>query len=299
MQDRLLVDVGRRVRELRAGAGLTQAALADRTGLSLRFLGQIEAGAGNVSLERLAAVARALGVSVGALVGGTSDDDDPAVALAREVLQGRTAGEARELLRLARALGGAAGGRRGGRVALLGIRGAGKSAVGARLARARGVPFVELDGLVEEQAGMPLAAIFEVHGEAYFHDTERQALARLLADDGDFVVATGGSLVTQPELYEALARACVTVWLKATPEDHWRRVVAQGDARPMRENPRAMDQLRSLWSQRAPLYAAADVVVDTTGASPAAVARAVAARLPSPTPRARAAPRRGGRPRER
>lgn len=280
MDDSLLGDVGRRVRELRVHAGLTQAALAERTGLSLRFLGQIEAGAGNASLERLAAVARALGVSVGALVGGTSADDDPAVALAREVLRGRSGDQARELLRLARALGGGAThARRRGRVALLGVRGAGKSAVGARLARARRVPFVELDTLVEELAGMSLSSIFELHGEAYFRGVERQALARLLAGDGDFVVATGGSLVTQPDLYDALARACVTVWLKATPEDHWRRVVAQGDARPMRENPRAMDQLRALWAQRAPLYAAADVVVDTTGASPSKVARAVAARL--------------------
>ncbi len=281
MSEPLLTDVGRRVRELRTGAGLTQAGLAERTGLSLRYLGQIEAGDGNVSLERLAAVARALGVSVGALVGGTSTEDDPAVALAREVLRGRTEAQARELLRLARALGGGATTTaRGGRIALLGIRGAGKSAVGARLARARRAPFVELDTIVEELAGMPLASIFELHGEAYFRGVERQALTRLLARDGDFVVATGGSIVTQPELYEALSRACVTVWLKATPDEHWRRVVAQGDGRPMRENPRAMDQLRSLWAQRAPLYAAADVVVETSGASAAKVARELAARLP-------------------
>lgn len=281
MSDSLLADVGRRVRDLRLDQGLTQSALAERTGLSLRFLGQIEAGSGNVSLERLAAVAGGLGVTVGALVGGPSAEDDPAVRLAAELLHGRTRSEALELLRVAGALSGASVGPGGGdtRVALLGIRGAGKSTIGPKLAKALGVPFVELDTLVEEIAGMPLGSIFELHGEAYYRRIERQALSTLLSKSREFVVATGGSLVTQPELFDALRRACTTVWLKASPDDHWRRVVAQGDARPMRENPRAMDQLRSLWTARAPLYGAADLVVDTAGSSPSKVARALSSQL--------------------
>lgn len=255
----LLDRIGARVRELRHERGLTQSELAQRSGVSVRFLGQLEAGEGNISLGRLAEVAAALGVPLGALV---SEGPDPsALALWPEVadlVRQHGEDEARRVLSLARSLlhpGGQ-------RVALLGIRGAGKTTIGERLARRLRVPFVELDERIEKEAGLSLGAIFELHGEDYYRRLERQALTDLLARPS-FVVATGGSLVTASEHYALLRRLTATVWLKATPEDHWQRVVAQGDARPMRRRPQAMDELRALFAARQPLYEQAALTVDT------------------------------------
>jgi len=169
--------------------------------------------------------------------------------------------------------------RRGPVVALLGVRGAGKSTIGRRLAEELGLPFVELDAWVEEAAGLALAEIFAVHGEAYYRRLEREMLQRFLATTQGAVLATGGSLVSDPETYALLRAGATTVWLRASAEDHWRRVVEQGDRRPMAHNPNAMAELRALLAARAPLYAQADVVIDTAKlgieGSVAALARAV------------------------
>ncbi len=259
---RLLRGVGQRVRGLRQRQGMTQAELARRSGVSVRFLGQIEGGEGNVSLEKLEQVARALGVSPGALL--MDAQEEAALGLlaeVKELLRHHDEGEVRQALGLARSLLLAPAGQR---VALLGIRGAGKTTVGSRLARRMRVPFLELDALVEKEAGLSLGAIFELHGEGYYRRLERAALVSLF-ERPSFVVATGGSLVTVPEHYTLLKRLGTTVWLKATPEDHWARVVAQGDARPMRNKPRAMEELRALFAARQPLYEQAAHVVDTHG----------------------------------
>jgi XRE family transcriptional regulator, aerobic/anaerobic benzoate catabolism transcriptional regulator len=282
----VLAQVGGRVRELRRRRGWTQLELGRASGVSVRFLGQLEAGSGNISLGRLALVARALGATMAELLtldpaggGGAREvgqagqavtrgvsssqraEDGPAELLA-ELLRQRGPAEVARALELARSLLEVSP---GVRVALLGIRGAGKTTVGARLAERLGVPFVELDALVEQLAGLPLASVFELHGEGYYRRLEQQALLSLLARPS-FVVATGGSIVTSPDRYALLRRACRTVWLKARPEDHWERVLAQGDGRPMRENPRAMDELRALFESRSPLYAQAHLTVDTGGA---------------------------------
>jgi XRE family aerobic/anaerobic benzoate catabolism transcriptional regulator len=241
---------------------MTQAELARQSGVSVRFLGQIEGGEGNVSLEKLGQVAGALGVSPGSLL--LDAQEEAALGLlaeVRELLRHHDEGEVRQALGLARSLLLAPAGQR---VALLGIRGAGKTTVGSRLARRMRVPFLELDALVEKEAGLSLGAIFELHGEEYYRRLERQALLALLERPA-FVVATGGSLVTVPEHYGLLKRCCSTVWLQARPEDHWARVVAQGDARPMRNKPRAMEELRALFAARAPLYEQAAIRVDTHG----------------------------------
>jgi XRE family aerobic/anaerobic benzoate catabolism transcriptional regulator len=227
-----MLDVlGERVRRRREALGLTQRALAAKAGLSLRFLAQLEAGEGNISLKRFAELARALGVSAAALLAEAEGQGEPAAAP---------------------------------RVALVGLRGAGKSTVGARLAKRLGVPFVELDAEVEKAAELPLAQIFELHGEAYYRRLERETLRRVLAEHDAFVLATGGSIVGDRDTWRLLRERAVTVWLRAKPEDHWNRVIQQGDERPMRKNPHAFAELRALLTAREPLYATAHHTVDTS-----------------------------------
>jgi XRE family aerobic/anaerobic benzoate catabolism transcriptional regulator len=152
----------------------------------------------------------------------------------------------------------------GGFVALLGLRGAGKSTVGKTLARRLARPFIELDERIEDLAGLNLAEIFELHGEATYRELERDALERVLAAAPRAVIATGGGIVTDPATFELLRERTITVWLKATPEQHWERVVQQGDHRPMAGDPRAMKRLRRLLDARAPLYQRAHHQVDTS-----------------------------------
>jgi XRE family transcriptional regulator, aerobic/anaerobic benzoate catabolism transcriptional regulator len=152
-------------------------------------------------------------------------------------------------------------------IALLGLRGAGKTTVGRRLARRLSVPFVELDRRIEEAADLSLSEIFSLHDEAYYRRLERETLESVVAKSEPMVLATGGGLVTSPDTLAILRRAATTIWLRATPEDHWNRVVRQGDRRPMKDHPQAMADLRALLASREPLYASADHVVDTSGLS--------------------------------
>jgi XRE family aerobic/anaerobic benzoate catabolism transcriptional regulator len=225
----LLEALGRQCRELRTGRGLTLRELARHSGLSPRFLVQVEGGSGNISVRNLAHLAAALGTTPAALLAGASEAVQAPV------------------------------------VALLGLRGAGKTSVGRKLARRLRVPFVELDRRVEEAAGLTLAEIFALHGESYFRRLERQALECILDEGRPLVLAAGGGLVTSSESFELLRRRALTVWLRARPEDHWNRVVQQGDRRPMADHPEAMAELRRLLALREPLYAQAGATVDTSG----------------------------------
>jgi XRE family aerobic/anaerobic benzoate catabolism transcriptional regulator len=227
LEDPLLARLGRTVREARAARGLTLRELAARSGLSSRFLVQVEGGRGNLSVRSLAAVARALGTT-------------PAVLLADGVPP------------------------RPPVIALLGLRGAGKTTIGRRLARRLHRPFVELDRRIERAAGLSLGEIFSLHGEEYYRRLERHALEAILDAGRPVVVATGGSLVTSPETYALLRQRALTVWLRAEPEDHWNRVVQQGDRRPMADHPQAMAELRRLLSARESLYAEAAHTIDTS-----------------------------------
>jgi XRE family aerobic/anaerobic benzoate catabolism transcriptional regulator len=264
----LLASVGARVRALREHKRLTQRGLAETSGVSARFLAQLEAGDGNISLERFAAVARALGSSPAALLDPErapfADGDDERVRLRQaidHVLERRSAAELVETrkwleARFAR--------RAAPVVALLGLRGAGKSTVGPRLARRLGLRFVELDAAIEDTAGLTLAQIFELHGEGYYRRLERETLMALVSDGEGMVLATGGSIVNDKETYRLLRRRAVTVWLRARPEDHWNRVIQQGDQRPMAQHPHAMAELRALLAARERLYAEAEHVIDTS-----------------------------------
>jgi XRE family aerobic/anaerobic benzoate catabolism transcriptional regulator len=225
--DRLLSGLGERVRALRSERGWTLQELARKAGMSPRFLVQVEGGEANLSVRKLAGLAGALGTTPAALLSGPGGEADRPV------------------------------------VALLGLRGAGKTTVGRKLARRLHVPFVELDQRIEQAAGLTLDEIFALHGEAYYRRLERETLERVLSE-GPLVLATGGGLPTSPETFALLKQRALTVWLRAKPEDHWNRVVQQGDRRPMADNPQAMKELRRLLVAREPLYAQADHTVDTS-----------------------------------
>jgi XRE family aerobic/anaerobic benzoate catabolism transcriptional regulator len=236
----LLAAFGARLRMLRMRRGMTQRALSERSGVSGRYVAQFEAGGGNVSILLLHRIAAALGVGAAALL---ADQDEPSADLAAlHRMLARLDATRLEGARRALAdwLGQPADPLRHGRIALIGLRGAGKSSLGRALAARRGVAFVELDGEVERLTGMELRDIFEMHGPTGFRQFERQALELLLA-------------------------GCLTVWVRAAPEEHMQRVVRQGDRRPMRDNRRAMEDLRAILSSREALYGRADLQLDNRG----------------------------------
>jgi XRE family aerobic/anaerobic benzoate catabolism transcriptional regulator len=226
----ILTALGRRARAQRLSRGWTLREIAERSGVSPRFLVQLEAGQGNISIRRLADVAQALETTPGALL-SSADVTTPPV------------------------------------IALLGLRGAGKTTIGRKLAKRRRVPFVELDKKIEEAADLSLGELFTLHGEDYYRRLEREVLQDVLAEGKPMILATGGGLVASPETFAMLRRTATTVWLRASPEDHWNRVVRQGDRRPMADHPQAMADLRSLLALREPLYALADHTVDTSSVS--------------------------------
>jgi XRE family transcriptional regulator, aerobic/anaerobic benzoate catabolism transcriptional regulator len=223
-----LARLGERVRAWRTDHGMTRRALAAASGVSERYLAQLEAGRGNISVLLLRRVARAMNVPVEHLV--------------REEESAHAA-----------------------RVALVGLRGAGKSTLGGKLAQALGVPFIELDREVEKEAGAPLGEVFAMYGQDAYRRFERRALERVLNEHERAVIATGGSLVTDPSSYELLLSRCYCVWLRASPQDHMSRVIAQGDMRPFKGRSAALDEIRKLLADRDRLYARAPLAVDTTG----------------------------------
>lgn len=261
-----LAELGARVRAWRARRGMTRKALAADSGLSERFLADVESGKGNVSINSLEAAARALNITILELL-----QDAPRPALARvHGLLGRLddgqLDQAYTLLGNTFALGDAQG--REKRIALIGLRGAGKSTLGAQLAAQRGVPFVELDREIEREAGTSMNEILLLHGQAGYRRYERRALFRIAEEHADGVVmTTGGSIVSERETFDLLQSRFYCVWLKASPEEHMSRVVAQGDMRPFDTTRgathEALDDLRRILASREALYARADAVVDT------------------------------------
>ena len=228
----VLTTLSRRARHLRQQHGLTLRTLADRSGLSLRFLMDVEAGRANISVRRLADLAAALDTTAADLVTAREEDFAPAL------------------------------------IVLLGLRGAGKTTVGRKLARRLRVRFIELDQRIETRAGMKLGELFSLHGEDFYRELERQTLTELLDSRQSMVLAAGGGLVTAPDTYGLLLREATTVWLKARPDDYWARVMKQGDRRPIEQHPRAREALRQLVTRRDPLYARADITIDTAALTP-------------------------------
>jgi XRE family aerobic/anaerobic benzoate catabolism transcriptional regulator len=240
MESELLHRVGGRVRTEREHRGWSRRELSSACGVSERFLAQLESGEGNISLVRFAQVATALGTTPAALLA------EPVDHVARPI-------------------------------ALLGVRGAGKSTVGAALAKRLRVPFVELDRQIEAAAELRLGEIFELHGEAYYRRVEHEVLTELLSRPEPMVLATGGSIVTDHANYALLRDRCRTVWLRARPAEHWNRVIQQGDRRPMKANPHAFAELEALLAARAELYSQCDVTIDTGNVSVETVVARIAA----------------------
>ena len=260
----LLAALGERVRTLRAQRGMTRKILARDSGVSERYLALLESGDGNGSVMLLAKVAAALHVPVTELL-----REERTAPPEREQLQSLLKRLSPAQLKtahdmLARAFDAEVKARMR-RVALVGLRGAGKSSLGTALAACLRVPFVELDREVEREANVSLNEIFLLYGQAGYRRHERAALERIFARHERVVIATGGSIVSEPDTYDLLLSTCYTVWLKAQPEEHMARVVAQGDTRPMKGNREAMEDLRRILVTRAPLYGRADAVVDTSG----------------------------------
>jgi XRE family aerobic/anaerobic benzoate catabolism transcriptional regulator len=258
--------LGERVREARAQRGMTRKILAHDSGVSERYLAQLETGQGNISILLLRQIASALNLSLSDLV--KEEMDQPAeLTLLTQFLKRLPSPKLAQLrAQLMREYGSAQTERRQ-RIALIGLRGAGKSTLGRRLAEDLGTPFLELDREIEAEAGTSLSEIFLLYGQAGYRRYERRCLEKALEKHDRVIIAAGGSIVSEPGTYDYLLSNCYTVWLKAEPEEHMARVVAQGDMRPMAGSNEAMGDLRRILAGRAPLYAQADVTVDTGGRS--------------------------------
>jgi XRE family transcriptional regulator, aerobic/anaerobic benzoate catabolism transcriptional regulator len=261
-EERFLRQLGERVRAARARRSMTRRDLALQSAVSERYLAQLEAGHGNISVLLLRQITHALGSTPSDLL--REDEDHSAeVALIAQFLQRLPAQKLAQVrTHLVRKFGNSEDDRRG-RIALIGLRGAGKSTLGARLAKDLGWPFVELDQEIEREAGTSLSEIFLLYGQAGYRRYERRCLENLLKRRERFVLATGGSIVSEPGTYDLLLSSCYTVWLQALPEEHMARVIAQGDTRPMAGNSEAMADLERILDARAVLYGQADAVVDT------------------------------------
>ncbi len=257
--------LGDRIREARARRGMTRKILARDSKVSERYLAQLESGQGNISIVLLRQIAHAMGLPLGDLVREEPDRPVELTLLIQTLgrLQPKDLAQARRLL--AETFGAAVDSERRHRIALIGLRGAGKSTLGAMLAKAQGVPFIELDREIERESGTRLAEIFDLYGQAAYRRYERRALEAVIERHDRAVIATGGSIVSEPATFDLLLSACYTVWLTAAPEEHMGRVVAQGDTRPMAENEQAMEDLRRILAGRHALYSKADTRIDTGG----------------------------------
>lgn len=264
-----LVALGERVRALRARRGMTRKALAMATDVSERHLANLEYGIGNASILILLQVAQALQCSLAELLGDVTTRS-PEWLMIRELLEQR---DEATLKRVRTAIGemlGTGGSHgegtqvRSSRVALIGLRGAGKSTLGAMLAEDLGFPFVELSGEIEKFAGCSISEIQALYGQNAYRRYERRALEEAIQIYPEAVIATPGGIVSDPATFNLLLAHCTTVWLQADPEDHMKRVVAQGDTRPMAASREAMEDLRTILAGRAAFYSKAELRIDTS-----------------------------------
>jgi XRE family aerobic/anaerobic benzoate catabolism transcriptional regulator len=264
-----LVALGERVRALRSRRGMTRKAVSVAAEVSERHLANLEYGVGNVSVLVLLQVAQALQCTLAELLGDVTTSS-PEWLLIRELLERRDEATLRRVrVVLGEMLGtGGTGGRAGAarspRVALIGLRGGGKSTLGRLLAQDLNMPFIELSGEIEKFAGCTVAEIQALYGQNAYRRYERRALEETIQIYSECVIAVPGGLVSDPATFNLLLSHCTTVWLQATPEDHMRRVVAQGDLRPMAGSKEAMEDLKGILAGRAAFYSKADFTLDTS-----------------------------------
>jgi XRE family aerobic/anaerobic benzoate catabolism transcriptional regulator len=260
-----LLGLGRRARHTRTLRGMSRKALSAASGVSPRYIAQLEEGRGNVSIVLLRRLCLAMGARLDDLV--TEEESLGEWPSLRSLLEAATE---TEIAAVRRILGGGANAakapsdKRSAKVAVIGLRGAGKSTLGRLTAEQMGWPFVELDREVEMEAGLSVGEVFSLYGQEGYRRLELAALERMIARPGPMVVATAGGIVAEPLTYDLLLSSFFTVWLKARPEDHMRRVRKQGDFRPMADDRSAMRELRAILQSRDPLYARADAVIDTS-----------------------------------
>lgn len=260
----LITRVGERVRKARELKGIPRRVLSDISGVSPRYLALLEAGDGNISIGLLQRVALALDHRIEWLVG----EDDPWTSEALKVADLWRQAPAETRARVMEVLAPQPEALlRRRRIALIGLRGAGKSTLGARAGAALGLPFVELNREIEDHAGMPVAEVLALYGQEGYRRLEAQALARIIATHDQVILAVAGGIVAEPDTYKTLLAHFHTIWLRAAPEDHMARVRAQGDHRPMAGNPEAMEQLRFILTSRESLYDQARARLDTSGRS--------------------------------
>jgi XRE family aerobic/anaerobic benzoate catabolism transcriptional regulator len=264
-----LIALGERVRLLRSRRGMTRKALAAATGVSERHLGNLEYGVGNASVLVLLQVAQALDCALAELLGDATTLS-PEWLLLREQLEPCSEAELRRVrLAVGELLGPAGAAGEGApapsaRIALIGLRGAGKSTLGARLALDLGFPFIELSRAIEKIAGCPISEIQALYGQNAYRRYERRALEEAVQRHAEVVIATPGGVVADPATFHLLLSSCTTVWLQASPEDHMKRVLAQGDTRPMAASREAMADLKAILAGRSAFYSKADLQVDTS-----------------------------------
>jgi XRE family transcriptional regulator, aerobic/anaerobic benzoate catabolism transcriptional regulator len=260
----LIARVGERVRKARELKGIPRRVLSDISGVSPRYLALLEAGDGNISIGLLQRVATALDHRIEWLVG----EDDPWTSQALQVADLWRRAPAETRARVLEVLGPHPDSDlRRRRIALTGLRGAGKSTLGAAAGAALGIPFVELNREIEDQAGMPATEVMALYGQEGYRRLEAQALGRVIATHDTMILAVAGGIVAEPDTYKTLLAHFHTIWVRASPEEHMGRVRAQGDNRPMAGNPEAMDQLRFILTSRESLYDQARARLDTTGRS--------------------------------
>ncbi len=260
-----LISLGERVKTLRARRGISRKNLSETSLISERYLAQLESGRGNISINLLRQIAYAMHVSLEDLVREGAERSLEHTFLLQHL---DTLAE-HEITGIYEAILGQASqtSERVNRIALIGLRGAGKSTLGRALATKLDMPFVELVQEIEREAGMSINEVFSLSGQATYRRLERQCLESTLKRFKKVVISVGGSLVSEPGSYERLLMACYTVWLKADPEQHMKRVIAQGDYRPMAGNVQAMDDLRRILADRESFYSRADITIDTSSDS--------------------------------
>jgi XRE family transcriptional regulator, aerobic/anaerobic benzoate catabolism transcriptional regulator len=258
-----LLYVGKRVRDARSRRGMTRKMLAQEADVSERHLAQIELGEGNVSIILLRRITNALNIPV-AEVFQAEKQNSPTEAALRQILDRVPPHQLESVVARLRSEFGADDKSRRARIALIGLRGAGKSTLGSKLALELCVPFVELDQEIEKDAGMALAEIFSLYGQSGYRRIEKKTLERVLQQHDRAVLSIGGGVVSEKDTYDKLLANCFTVWIKAHPEEHMSRVIAQGDFRAMADNTEAMEDLRRILEAREPLYRRADVQLETS-----------------------------------
>jgi XRE family aerobic/anaerobic benzoate catabolism transcriptional regulator len=258
-----LEGLGQRVRTMRALRGMSRKVLAKVSGISERYIAQLESGKGNVSIVLLRRVANAMGAPLEDLIpGGEMQPDWPIV---RDLLRKATPGQIAQAKAILSGGGSAPLRRAFSGIALIGLRGAGKSTLGKMLAERIGWSFVELNKEIERQNGLSVPEIINLYGQEGFRRMEQAALVQLLARKELMVLATGGGIVSEPVTFDLVLKSFYTIWLKAEPEEHMGRVRSQGDLRPMADDRSAMAELRNILISREPLYARANAMVDTAG----------------------------------